>query len=70
MLGKLCQPAVSWNQVLEMLFGLCNRVRNEAELPTCREHTYPHRHVHVCYPFPVHMCHGRSWPGSSFTDLC
>ena len=70
MLGKLCQPGMSWDQVLEMLFGLCNRVRKEVELPECHEHTRPHLRVHVCHPFPMHMCHGHSWSGCFFTDPC
>lgn len=30
MLGKLCQPGVSWDQVLEVLFGLYKGVMNGA----------------------------------------
>lgn len=42
MLGKLCQPGMSWDQVLEMLSGVCKGVRNEVDLPKCREDMYPH----------------------------
>lgn len=58
MLGKLCQPGVSWDQVLEVLFGLYKGVMNGVELPKCHEHTHLHPHVRVCHPFPTHM----SWP--------
>lgn len=57
--GKLCQPGMSWDQVLEMLSGVCKGVRNEVDLPKCHEHMYPHPCVPVCRPFPnAHL----SWP--------